>query len=85
MEPTNSDLHATRIAHHLVLAALIQTHPQYEVFQLHLTRLLEQQLAPSGSLGKTLTEVQRQAVRDTVEWLQALRPVQPAAPPAPGS
>lgn len=65
-------LQAARVAHHLVLAALIQTHPRFEDFQLLLTSSLEKQLA-TGALGDTLTEDQRQYVRDMVEWTQTIR------------
>lgn len=67
-------LQATRVAHHLLICALIQTHPRHGQMQIHLTRLLEQQLG-NGSLGKPLTPEQQEAVRETVEWTQTLRPV----------
>lgn len=70
-------LQASRVAHQILIGALIQTHPAYEAFQLHLTRVLEQQLAPGGALGDTLDQEQKDHVRDVVEWTQVIRPLDP--------
>lgn len=78
-------LQATRVAHHLMISALIQTHPQYEAFQLRLTAILEKQLAPGSSLHQVLNAAQREAVRETVEWTQGIQEspvVPPWRPPA---
>ncbi len=53
-----------------IVGSLMATHPRYEMFQLHLTGLLEVLL--TGNAGKTFTEKQRQQARDFVEMLQQL-------------
>lgn len=76
-----SRLEASETAYMMVLAALLRHHPNYEVVQLYLTSLLEQQLA-GGALGNTLTDAQKDIARDVVEWLQAVKKEPPQAPPS---
>lgn len=73
------------VAHTIVLAAFIKTHPQPVAFHLALTSLLEQQLA-GGALVAGLTDAEKGALRDAVESLQGIRSVHspdPRTPPAP--
>ena len=51
-----------------IVGSLMATHPRYEMFQLHLTGLLEVLL--TGEAGKTFTEKQRHQAREFVETLQ---------------
>lgn len=53
-----------------LFASLMKTHPQYDHFQLTLTRVLEQLLA--GRPAQGMTEGQREAAREYVESLQML-------------
>lgn len=72
LEERISNLEASRVALTLMLGSLMATHQNYAGMQLHLTRLLEQQLE-AGALGKTLTLGQKEYVREMVEWMQTLK------------
>lgn len=74
-----SALDASRVAETIILASLMATHPQYEQMQIFLTRLLEKQLG-DGALGSGLTDHQKHQVRETVEWLQTAKRLQPNQP-----
>jgi hypothetical protein len=64
-------LEASRVAMTIALGAVIATHPNHEWAHLHMTRLLEQQLA-GGALVSTLTPSQKEYVRSLVETLGGL-------------
>lgn len=66
-------MHCIQVAHHILIAALLRTHPNYNAAQLQLTAMLEQQLA-GGSLCKDMTEAEKDLVRQAVEWTQMVRP-----------
>lgn len=53
-----------------IISSLIRTHPNYELFQMDLSGLLETFL--NGAAGQTLTEKQRLQARSYVEALQSL-------------
>lgn len=71
IETRLANLEATRVAFMLVLTSIIATHPNYHQMQMHLTSLLEQQLA-GGALGSTLTPAQSEYAREVVEWMQQI-------------
>lgn len=57
----------------MVVAALIQTHPNYANFQLALTNILESQI-PGGAFGKLLSPTGQTMAREMVEQLAGIRP-----------
>lgn len=54
----------------VILSSLMAKQPNYDQFQLHLTSLVER--AEFGSLGRTLTQPQRDVARLYVESLQQI-------------
>lgn len=74
MQKGIADLQADRVAFTLMIGALMQATPNYEAMQIHLTRMLEQQLT-GGAMGNTLTPEQNERVRHVVEWFQTLKKI----------
>jgi hypothetical protein len=65
---------ATQAGLMAIVGSLIATHPHYEKFQLHLTRLSDVLLM--GDASKTFAKKQRQQARDFVQTLQNLNKAQ---------
>lgn len=70
LEAEVRDLWGQALGMTALFAALMKTHPQYDHFQLTLTKVLERFLSDSASGG--MPPDQREAARDYVEHLQTL-------------
>lgn len=67
-----ADLISQRTAWMIITTALLKTTSDRAATHLYMTSLLEQQLGETGTLGKRLSDQQRLAVREIVEWYGAL-------------